>query len=444
MKPIHIQDGKFKTDKSSKYINKKDLKESDFKYILQPGDILISNVFNDLKMYVYNSNDPQAFASNNLAIIRSSERDYIFSYLQTKDGKNIFKTQAEDLRKGVTIPYITKKDIEEIRIPILPISDLNILGNNSIEKSSKNELHDYLYLLKNFKEESKLLVKESVVAYGGLTFDTNDFFFNFINDRFNKIESQLEIVTIKLDKILDLKIDFDKIRSIPKGEEEILFKLCQKIDRKLDLMYSAEKVTIEEYIEEVKRWLNLWELLDIQSQKYLPLAELLFDELSMLKETDFSLFVLQYCRSIENEILKKLFEAFHITGIKDIDTDLLIKSDLENEKTNKFARKIKDENLLYTLGEMQFIMSMIKVNGNTLKTSLLLQYFRAFTISYFDERIIEKKFLKDLETITTEYRNKAAHPYSIDIETALKCKDLLRKSLNIFLESIKYKNDKLK
>ena len=443
LKPLHIKDGKLSTDKSLRFINKNELKESDYKYIVQAGDIVISTIFNDLKMYVYTKADIPAFASNNLAIIRSSEQDYILSYLQTEEGKRIFKTQAEDLRKGVTIPHISIKDLQSILIPVLPISDLNKLGNNSIEKSSKNELQDYLEVLKGFKNESLGMVNDPLVAYQGKTRDEFKVFLNFINDRFNRIESQLSIVNEKLDKLLDLvkelKIDFDVIRALPRDDDEKLFKLCQKLDNKLDIIYADEKITIESYIEEIKRWLDLWELLDIQSQKYLPIAEFIFDELNKISDPDYAPFVLEYCRTLENEILKKLFETYHSEGLENVDRETLVKDDLQNENTGVFAKMVLKDNIRYELGKMSRIMSYLKEGGRTLESSKLLQHFRAYTTAYFKVNIIEAGFLGDLDKLTNEYRNKAAHPYSIGIDMAVECQGLLRKSLNVFLESLKNK-----
>jgi len=441
LKPLHLKEGKLVVDKSLKYVSKNELKESDYKCIIQAGDIVISTIFNDLKMYVYTKEDIPAFASNNLAIIRSSEQDYILSYLQTEEGKRIFKTQAEDLRKGVTIPHISINDLQSIRIPVLPVSDLNMLGNKSIERSTKNELQDYLDILSSYKGEPSQIVNEPIVVYKSKNQDELNIFLNFLNDRFNRIESQLNLVNDKLDKLLvlvkELKTDFDAIRALPRDEEEKLFKLCQKIDNKLDIIHVEEKVRIEDYIEEIKRWLDLWELLDSQSQKYLPIAEFIFDELNKIPDPDYAPFVLQYCRTLENEILKKLFESYHSQGLKNIDRNDLVKDDLENQNTGIFAKMVGKDDSRYELGKMTRIMSYLKEGGRTLESSKLLQHFRTFTIGYFDTKIIEAGFLKDIENLTSNYRNKAAHPYLIGIDMAKQCQALLRKNLNVFLESLR-------
>lgn len=432
LKPVHIQKEGMKTESALKYVSKADLTEKDYRYILQPGDIVISTIFNDLKMYVYLTGDVPAIASNNLAIIRSSKQDYILSYLQTDEGKRIFKTQAEDLRKRVTIPHLSIKDLASIKIPILPIADLNALGDATISRSTEAQLRDALEQLNEYKNQIQALEneKESLTSLKA-----------FIDNRFNKVESQLEVVNKKLDDLLsllkELKTDFEQIQKLPREDEEKLFKLCQKIDAKLDIVYNKEHQTIEGYIEEIKRWLDLWEILDLQSQKFLPIAEFIFDELSKLQDADYAPFVVQYCRTLENEILKKLFEAYHSNGLSDINRDDLIKDDLNNQKTGKFAQMVKRNKVTYTLGDMNFIMALLKQGGNTLNESPLLQHFRAFTISYFDEKIVEVEFSKDVNKLTNDFRNKAAHPYSISIVLAKECQSLLRKSLNVFLESVK-------
>ena len=211
-----------------------------------------------------------------------------------------------------------------------------------------------------------------------------DIFLSFLNDRFDRIESQLRSVDNKLEKVLviiqELKLDFASIQKLPRDQDEKLFKLCQKIDAKLDAVYKNEHPIIEGYIEEIKRWLDLWELLDLQSQKFLPIAEFIFDELSKLEDADYAPFVVQYCRTLENEILKKLFEAYHSKGLISISRDELVKDDLKNQKTEKFALMVKRNKVTYTLGDMNFIMALLKQGGNTLNKSPLLQHFRVFTI----------------------------------------------------------------
>lgn len=430
--PTHIQNNKLNIEKAIKYVSKEYLSEKVYGYLLQPGDIVIGSLINGLNMYIYQKTDVPAFASFNLTIIRSSKQDYILSYLQTVEGQKVFKKQAEDLKIGFFASYLSSKEISKIKIPILPIANLNSLGDACINRSTETQLRDALDQLNEYKNQILELKKEK---------ENLSQLKAFIDNRFNRVESQLELVNKKLDDLMsilmELKTDFEQIQNLPREEEEKLFKLCQKIDSKLDIVYNKEHQTIEGYIEEIKRWLNLWELLDLQSQKFLPIAEFIFDELSKLEDADYAPFVVQYCRTLENEILRKLFEAYHSTGLKNVNIDELVKNDLENKTTGKFAQMVKKNKITYTLGDMNFIMALLKHGGKNLNDSPLLQNFRAFTISYFDKKIVEAEFLKDVNKLTNDFRNKAAHPYSINIALAKECQSLLRKSLNVFLESVK-------
>ena len=443
LKPGHLKQGRIIIDGKPKYVDICTLSQIESKCLLQKGDIVISTVLEELKMHIYHGGEIQAFASNNIAIIRSSKQDYIFSYLQTEEGQSIFKRQATDLRKGVVLPHVTLKDLGNIKIPILPISELNTLGNESIEKHSKVELLGYREQLKNLIPNEINKFNEPAIVYGGISLNNEGIWLNFILDRLNRIDNRLEVLDNKVDALIDtirvLQSDFLNIQSLRRDDEEKIFRLYQKIDIKLREINTNHKITIDGYIEEIKRWLDLWEKLDVHSQKFLPIAEFIFDELSKIDDADFAPFVVQYCRSLENEILKKLFEAYYTSALVDVDREELVKDDLSNPKTGKFAKMVKNNSKTFTLGDMNFIMALLKQGGETLANSTLLQHFREFTIQYFDERIIEAKFLADINKLTNDYRNKAAHPSSIGIETAIECRKLLRKSLNIFLESIKNK-----
>jgi hypothetical protein len=436
LKPIHLKNNAVHLSGKDMYINRDALSESERKSIAQPGDIIISTIFNDLKLHIYKKDNPPAFISNNLAIIRSGNNDYILSYLQTEEGRRIFKSQANLLVKGATIPYLTIADIREIKIPVLPTHQLNSLGNQSIATAPLSQLEQALELIKEYKSQIEKLQSKN---------DESVSMRAFIEDRFTRIENQIGEVKEKLDELLgilkDLGKDFDKIRSLAKTDEEKIFKLCQAMDGKLNLLLIEQNPIIENYIEEIKRWLFLWEILDEASKKFLPLAEFIFDELNRLPDADYSPFILQYCRTLENEILKKLFEAYH-DNIKasEVNKEEMIVDDLGNDKTGKFAEMVKKDKKYYTLGDMNFIMSLLKEDGNTLKSSKLLQHFRHFALQYFEKRIFEKQFLADVNTITTQYRNKAAHLSVLDLATAKNCQELLRKCLNEFLECKKQRD----
>ncbi len=444
LKPIHIQDGKIDASKAQKFVIE-DLLKKHINSIVQPGDIILSTIFSDLKFYIYKKGDPPAFISNNLAIIRSANDDYIMSYLQSAHGRQAFGKQAHSIRSGVTIPYIRIGDLEAIQIPILPISELNSLSNSAIERLNQEQLLNYKTLLTELlTQENKTngdntgLVHEPEAVYQLINSLALFPFAAFILERLGKIENQIRNVNDKIDQLLplinNLITDVRNIKTLPREDEEKLFRICQNLDTKLNALIKEEPATIEMYIEGVKRWLDLWESLDMESQKFLPIAEFIYDQLSHIPDADFSPFVVQYCRVLENEILKKLFETYHSEGLRDIDRKELVQADLENSQTNVFAKMVLKDDRRYELGKMSRIMSYLKEHGNTLKGSKLLQHFRTFVTYYFDTRIVENEFLTDLERIRLEFRNRAAHTEVMSVLLAKDCQTLLRKNLNLFLE----------
>ena len=438
LKPIHIQNDMILPEKALKFLGEKSLKASDSRIIIQPGDILISNIFNDLKLHFYKTGDPLSIASSSITIIRSSKSDYIQSYLQSEEGKLIFINQTKKIRKGVIIPHLNISDIRNIKIPILPTDDLNRFGNNAIQNATSKELEVMLEELKDCKIQLNVYASEiDKLANENAELKSNR---AFLENRFDRIDNQLLKVHRKLDTIIEnlkeIITGFKDIKKLPREVDERIFKQYQLIDDKLSKLLQQDIPTINNYIEEIKRWLYHWEILDIESQKFLPIAEFIFDKLSILSEADYSPFIVQYCRALENEILKKIFESYHQLGLTGTNVDELINDDLTNEKTGKFANMVKKNNFKYTLGDMNFIMSLLKENGNTLKNSKLLKHFKGFVNSYFNNQILETEFLTDLK-YTTEYRNEAAHPHVISLDRAILCQKLLRKILNMFLESKK-------
>lgn len=110
------------------------------KAIACPGDVIISLLFNDRKIYLFTKDDQLALVDNNCAIIRSSNNEYIASYLRTLEGKKLFLKQTTKATKGSIIPRLSIGDLRKIRIPIIPLDNLEKISDAEIEKSSSEEL----------------------------------------------------------------------------------------------------------------------------------------------------------------------------------------------------------------------------------------------------------------------------------------------------------------
>ncbi|MEZ7507265.1 N-6 DNA methylase [Flavobacterium sp. Arc2] len=446
LSPVHIKDGKLNVENARKFIDKSNISDSQNRYILKAGDIVISTIFNDLKMYVYRENDPPAIASNNLAIIRSNNDDYIVSYLKTEEGKRIFSEQAKDLTTGNIIPHINIKDIQSIRIPILPLSDLNSIGNIAIENASSEELLLLEKIVKSYKNQIDELKSENE------SLKINK---SFINDRFDRIEKQLEIVNTKLDSLLlliqDLSKEFQDIKSSGSSPEDKLSLLCSELDSKIEILLENNIDQIKKFEIMLSKWFAFeWDKLENLSKSYLPTAELLFSQLSKLDNADLSPFIIQYCRALENELLQKVFRSY-IYSLKERNLNIEIafawdfgkkeSGNLNSDNTYKIVKHLKNclrnepDKWFFELGSMETYLRYL--NGETVNKSPVLQDIKKFVLNYFENNILDLQFLDELKRIKNDYRNKAAHPNKINVEEAQKGQMEIRTLIKSFLEYYK-------
>lgn len=314
---------------------------------------------------------------------------------------------------GIEPDYLFKEDIA------IPVNEQGVteLVNDEVQ-TLKNELN-------RLDHSAFILFKE------------------FLEERFKKIQEQLKEVSGKLDDVLSilqgLQNEISQIKALPRDEEERLSRIYIKLDEKVESLLKRDQKSHEMYIEEIKKWFDFWDELDRSSKSFLPSAEFLYDEIFKMKEAaDFSPFVIQYCRTLENEILKKLFVAFHeellLKGVK---RDELVQSSLCISRYKSFAESVLNDNREYTLGTMRYIMSQLREEYESYQQSLLLQSLKAFIRRYFEENVLEQSFLNSINTITYEFRNKAAHPHILDLQVAKECQVILRKCLIHFMSSRK-------
>lgn len=219
------------------------------------------------------------------------------------------------------------------------------------------------------------------------------------------------------------------------GEESALAVLEKLAQVMADRLATPEKM--QEYREQVRQWLGDWERLDVRSKQFLPQAEMLLDLCELVGDADYGVAVVQYCKSLESEMLQKLFAAYKAHFDEDInDPDSFLASDFEDPKTGRFARDLRKSNPKFTLGTMAYVMGLIKrPDGNTLGRSPMLQHLRDFVENYFEERVRDGEFVKEVNRITQSFRNKASHVGLIDRETALECQRAVRSCLSEFIAS---------
>jgi len=97
------------------------------KYVLRTGDIIITSLFKERKIYQYKDSDPKAIANNSLKIIRSEDNEYLNEYFNTNVFRENFLFQCDQKLQGSVIPSISLKNMSSIEIFQVPIEMLKAI-----------------------------------------------------------------------------------------------------------------------------------------------------------------------------------------------------------------------------------------------------------------------------------------------------------------------------
>lgn len=425
----NIQDGKFIETENDNYIdycNEQKFRDS----ILQEGDIVVNKIFNNRKVYIYKKDDPPAIVTHNFFIIRSKENEYIKKYLSSKSGQEFLKLQMDRKSGGATIPSISKQNFLRIKIPILNLDDLSIVSTEKIKKLNYSEIEVIVEALEQQRLENKRL--HSLVEQ----------FRKEVKDEFLSVKGYLEKIN---ESLITLSNEIKGIKDTRRDEEEKLKLIYMKIDKKIDILKEDIRADLSDYEEILKDLIENYEKLDDLSKQFLPLAEYLYDKISGINNADFSPVILQYCRSIENEILKKIFIQFTISLSDSDKIDELIIAETENNQVRSLIKYLnkykltKDLNeIKYTLGDMHFILNLIAKGSKSVGKSPLLQELKAFISANYKEDLILEEFINNLEVIK-DNRNRCAHPHNLNEDEAIDCKNQIPSNLDYLLNCINYK-----
>jgi hypothetical protein len=136
----NIKDGRLARTAKDSYID--DIPNRSFqRAIAQVGDVIVSTLFDRRKLYIYQKDDPPAVVNSSCAIVRAPEtNDYIISYLRTLQGERQFLKDAAEATRRTFIPHLSISSIAAIQIPLLPLAELQRLGDEHIRSSANAEL----------------------------------------------------------------------------------------------------------------------------------------------------------------------------------------------------------------------------------------------------------------------------------------------------------------
>jgi hypothetical protein len=260
-----------------------------------------------------------------------------------------------------------------------------------------------------------------------------------MDKKHKEIMGRFDSLDRKMDEVLEILENTQKeiatIKNSQREDDEKFIRIYSKLDTLADRL-DANGKDICEYKAIVKSWLDMWERLDEISLSFLVSAEIIYDEVEKLSNVDYSPFIIQYCRALENEILKKLFALYHENFYTNLDLNAdIIEEALKNRDTETFAKNLKYNKKTYTLGQMIWVMRLLKKQDPELQKLVLLSDFREFAYRYFRETIYDDGFQKQLATILNDFRNKAAHPHIMNEEPAMECRSVVRSALRELLEN---------
>lgn len=443
----NIVKGRFEQTTNDKYTNKTDLNSREQKAILKDGDIVIARHYiNEIGIYIHTNNDNKLIANQHLIILRGKNAEYVSTYLSTENGIEIFNQQIKRRARGANLPYIALNDLKSIEIPILPIKDLEFASKRKLEKLSYEELIKINEKYISLKSEFKKLKSENTIS-------PHEAQLNSMQKTLKEVLKNQTVIENKLDDIKSTLVvltnDFKQIKDLPRDIDEKILRLNENLDSKLESLLKDQK-QIDFYVKEIKRWFDFYDILEIKSQKYLPEAEYIFDHISKLENPDYSPFILQYCRALENELLKKIFRAY-VQSL--IDNNVKIEEKFawdfgkkesgrfNNDNTFRLAKHLKrclsksEEEWFFELGSME--VNLRYLTGRTVEKSPLLQDLKSFVLNRFKEEFLNIEYLDEIKTIIRDYRNQSAHPNLIDTEKAVKFHKQMKECLISLMENYK-------
>lgn len=457
VRPTHLQNGKLNLFMDNHYIeiNNRNNEAS----ILQPGDIITPLVNNVGELYIYQETDPPAIASQNIAIIRSKDNEYIKTYLTTPAGHKLFGLQVDRKSRGIN-RNLTVRDVGNIRIPILPINNLNVVSDKSIEQASESELLEIKEMVSSLREKYKreksrnqdlshLLENRDDKINQTLLMISNSMTrqFKIVNSRFDQVDERVQQL---IDLVSNMDQNIKYIKSQGLELDETLNHLSEKIDK------TVNKITLEtydQYAEMTKEWiLPYWERLHDLTKRMLPSADMLFENITRVTDSDPSPYILQYCRSLENELKVKIFVAY-ILDLKeravnvteqfawDLETNEQGKPLSKNRSSYDFTKTVLkmlnqgEELWHFELGKMSNFLKLL--TGRTVERSPILQDFKGFILQYFEEHFVNLELYEKILNVTREYRNRAAHPNEISSEEAKQAKEVIQELIITVLKEYK-------
>lgn len=332
-------------------------------------------------------------------------------------------TEAFDLLQKISTESTTREDIDLLE------SEYNELEReNRRKKLTRKEYTNEkgsirIRLIELITEINNTLPNE------GNTFenDVREFISTSLDNDSAIIENQEVLLKTQLVQFYQLQKNFSHLENL----EVHIVSLSEQLDKSI---IPNRQV----YETRVQSWLPSHSKLAVSSIDYLISAEHIYDHISHIGSSEYSPFIHQYSRTLENEI-KDLFTSFNVylrTNKTDTEIEALATAESDNSTPNNqrhrgFAAKVKQNEV----AEFKAMLDIIK--KIPVATTSLFSEFKAYLNTKFDISVITNNdLIEKIDFIRINYRNKAAHPIEVseklDYIKAEDCKVKVREVLNIW------------
>lgn len=309
----------------------------------------------------------------------------------------------------------------------LPVVAQNLKRNWVTINPFSKEVENYREFLKDYDEVSEIKGNTAVIEYKNLLKNIED-----IND----IKSRL--ITLNT-SVVDIKNQLN-LEGI--NEEAITEKIQEKINQLI------EKSDIEYYIPLVQDWIKpYWDKLEDESKRFLPTAELLFQEYKETSDFDLSTAIMPYCKTLEKELFTKMFSGYiKYLILCGTNVQTKFKKDFNEIQTKRFAVALKrfttelkndETEWRFELGTMEYVLKRVfKDASSLLREGRIYRDFKNYLEKHFEDSIFNNDFLLKLD-IVVKLRNDSAHPNIVTPERIKEGKEITKQKI---IELLKYYN----
>lgn len=198
---------------------------------------------------------------------------------------------------------------------------------------------------------------------------------------------------------------------------------------------------IKECLPEAQEWLNpYWNRLESESKHFILTGIFLYNQFNRTADIDIAPIMIEYCKSLENEIFKKMFFGYIQNLIeRQVDISTKFPDAFKKSNTKIFAKFLSEcttknknnpDKWIFEIGKMNFVLQSALARN---PKDGIARDFRDYLNRVYAQQFFRERFIEKLDTVT-KLRNNCAHPSIIDNDIVAEVKEIIRKKLMLILK----------